>query len=106
MPINSYLNQTVVLKAKAGFDVEGKPSLGAGSNIQARFQDSKKRLVNNQGNEFITDAEVWLKPNQTIALEDVIIYGGVNYKVVKIETKRWVNGKINHKKAMVIKTKE
>lgn len=106
MPINNYLNQTVTLKQKSGFTLEGKPSLSAGVSIMARFQDKQTRLVDDKGNEYVTDAEVWVKPTQTVSLEDVITYGGVNYKVVRIDTKRDLDGQIHHKKALVVKTKE
>jgi hypothetical protein len=106
MPVNNYLNQTVTLKTKSGFTLEGKPNLGVGASIVARFQDKQTRLVDDKGNEYVTDAEVWLKPTQTVNLEDVIVYGSVNYKIVRIDTKRDLGGKIHHKKALVVKTKE
>jgi hypothetical protein len=106
MPINNYLNQSVTLKQKSGFSLEGKPTLSVGTTIKARFQDKQKRLVDDVGNEYFTDAEVWLKPTQTINLDDVVVYGSVSYKVVQIDTKRGLNGQIDHKKALVVKTKE
>lgn len=106
MPVNNYLNQTASLKQKSGFTVEGKPSLGAGASVRVRFQDKQTRLVDDKGNEYVTDGEIWMKPTQTVNLEDVIVYGSVNYKVVRIDTKRDINGQTHHKKALVVKTQE
>jgi len=106
MPVNNFLNQSVTIKAKSGFTLEGKPNLGSGTGIMARFQDKQTKLFDDKGVEYLTDAEIWVKPTQTINLEDVIVYGGVNYKVVRIDTKRDLDGQIHHKKALVVKTKE
>lgn len=104
--IENYLNQSVTIKSKTGFDLEGKPTTSAGVAIAARFQHKTKTLRNDQGLEYTVDAELWTKPEQAIALEDVITYESVNYKVVKIDDKRGLNGKTSHKKALLTRTKE
>lgn len=106
MSINTYLNQNLEKKIRSGFTLEGKPSLGSAVSFKGRFQDKQTRLVDSNGVEFTTDGEVWMKPDESINLEDYIIYESVNYKVVRIDTKRKFDGEVNHKKALVVKTKE
>lgn len=94
------------VRAKNGFDKYGRPTLGASSTIRARFVEKSKLMKNEQGEEYMTDAELWLLPTQTINLEDTVIYSSTNYKVAKIEVRRDVNGDVDHKKAFLIKTQE
>ena len=106
MPIDSYLNQTVTLKAKSSVDKFGKTVVATGVSIESRFQEKIKRLVDDNGKEYLADAELWVKPTQTINLDDLITVSSVNYKVVRIDTKRGLTGSIDHKKAYLKRTKE
>jgi len=104
--IETYLNQFAVIKSRTGFDLEGKPVISAGTTIGVRFQNITKTIRNDAGMEYAIDAEVWTRADQTVELEDVIVYGGSNYKVVKVEIKRDLSGNISHKKALLTKTNE
>lgn len=106
MPIDAYLNQRVSRKAKSGVDKFGKVTTSAAATIEARFQEKAKRLVDEQGKEYLADAELWVKPSQTLELEDVITVNSINYKVVRVDTKRGLTGGIDHKKAYLKRTKE
>lgn len=102
--ITEYLNQTLTRKSKTGFDEQGKTSLNSGVNFKGRFREKQKKIIDYKGNEYMTDGEVWTEPNQDMNLDDLIVYSGVNYKVVKIDTPRDLGGEIHHKKIFVIKT--
>ena len=106
MPIAIYLNQSVVLKLHTGFDVHGKRSLGSANTIEARFVEKEEMLKDQNGNEFRSDAQMWVLPEQSIDLEDEVAYGGSNYKAVKIEMRRGLTGSVDHKKVYLKKTKE
>ena len=106
MTIASYLNQTVTRKARSAYDAYGKATLGTGASIRGRFQASQKMLKDVKGNEFMVDAELWLKPTQDIFLDDIIEYESIAYQVVKIDIKRGLGGKVDHKKALLKRTKE
>jgi len=106
MPIDTYLNQQVTRKAKSGTDKFGKTTVGASETIEARYQEKAKRLVDDNGKEYLADAELWVKPTQTIELEDLITVSSVNYKVVRVDTKRGFTGSVDHKKAYLKRTKE
>ena len=104
MPVASFLNQTVQRKAKSGHDAYGKVQIGSAANIEARFQESHERAFDDNGKEYEVDAELWVKPTQTINLEDIIIVSSANYRVVKTSIHRDVTGRVHHKKALLVKT--
>ncbi len=107
MPVQSYLNQTVTKKAVASYDVYGKPVVSTPVSLRVRIQNATKRLVaQNNGVEFVIDAEMWAKPTENIALDDVITWDTVNYKVVRVDTKKGLVGNTDHKKVLLIRTKE
>lgn len=106
MPIDTHLNQQVTRKPKSGTDKFGKPTTGTAETIKARFQEGIKTFIDENGKEYTADAELWLKPVQTIVLEDVITVDSVNYKVIGVDTKRGFTGAIDHKKAYLKRTKE
>jgi len=106
MPVNRYLNQTVTIKSRTGYDAYGKPTKGSTSTIEARIQEKTNRLIDDKGQQFRTDAELWLKPTQTIALDDVVTFESTTYKVVRIDTKRGFTGNKDHKKVYLVKTSE
>ncbi len=107
MPVQSYLNQTVTKKATASYDVYGKPVASAPVSVRCRIQNASKRLiVQGNGVEFTVDAEMWVKPTESIALDDVITWESTNYKVVRVDTKKGLTGNTDHKKVLLIRTKE
>lgn len=106
MPIDTYTNQAVQIKSKTGFDKYGKPTTGTASSIRARFVEKPKLFKDANGHEYMTDAELWVLPTQTINLEDVVVVSSVNYKVSKIENRRDISGDIDHKKAYLTKTQQ
>lgn len=106
MPVDTYLNQQVARKAKSGVDKFGKITTSASTTIEARYQEKAKRLVDDNGKEYLADGELWVKPTQTLELEDIITVNSINYKVVRVDTKRGLGGSIDHKKAYLKRTKE
>ena len=104
--IDGYLNQIVSRSAKSGYDVYGKPTTKDGEDVKARFQEKQRRAMDDKGVEFLTDAELWIKPDQTMELDDVITYEGIKYKVVRVDVKRGLSGNPDHKKVLLVKTKE
>lgn len=106
MTIGSYLNQPVQYKSRTGFDKYGKPVTASAVTIRVRIQGSTKRLVDVNGKEYNADAEMWALPTQSLKLDDIITWEGNNYKVSKIDTKVWVTGTKNHKKAFLVMVRE
>lgn len=106
MPITTYLNTTVTRKPKSTLDKYGAVTTGTAVNIRARIQEKVTRLFDERGIEFLADAELWVKPTETINLEDLITFESNNYKVVRIDTKRGLTGNKDHKKIYLRRTKE
>lgn len=104
--IETYLNQLVTRNPVKNYDAYGKPTLGTGESVKARFQGKQRRAMDSQGVEFVTDAELWVAPGQAMALDDVIIFEEVQYKVVRVDTKKGLSGQTDHKKVLLVRTKE
>lgn len=104
--IDSYLNQYVVLKAKTGYDAYRKPTTSTGKTIICRIQGSTKRIVTTEGKELNADAELWVKPAQVLAIDDLIVWNSENYKIQKIDSKALLGGNLSHKKALLIRVRE
>lgn len=105
MPITPYLNQCVVKKITKSYTVDGVPEPEISANISCRIQSSTKRLVIN-GVEFTAEAEIWLKPAEIMDVDDVIVWEGNKYKVVKMDVKKGLTGATHHKKGWLVSTKE
>ncbi len=105
--IESYLNQSVTRKAKTGFDKYGKPTTGTGATVVCRMQNKTKRLKNpSTGEEYVADAELWVKASQALEIDDLVTFESQDYKVVQVEVKKALAGSTNHKKAYLVRAKE
>ncbi len=104
--ITQYLNQIGVKKAKSGYDENGKPTISTGVNFPMRFREKQIKIRDYQGNEYVTDAEVWTEPDEELSLDSIIEYESEQYKVIKKGKPRNFEGKVHHKKFLVIRTKE
>ena len=104
--IASYLNQLVTRNPLKSYDTYGKPTIGNGQSVKARFQGKQRRAMDNKGVEFVTDAELWIAPDQEMALDDVILFEDIQYKVVRVDVKKGLSGQTDHKKVLLVRTKE
>lgn len=106
MPISSYLNQTATRKAQTSVDQFGKVTTDAGTDFKCRAQGSKAKVINDEGQEVTADLEMWVKPNQEMKSNDKIVFESKVYSVSKIEDKRNLSGRTNHKKLLLLESKE
>lgn len=106
MGITSYLNQTATLKPRSGVDRYGKPTIGTTSTFRCRAQGSKTRVFNDQGVETQADLEMWVEPSLGVSEGDKIEFESKNYSVAKLDTKRKLTGVANHKKLLLLESKE
>lgn len=104
MLIDKYLNQTIYLKTTTGHDVYGKEISGAKKGVACRFHPKQVRKLDKDGNEYLTDAVVWIKHDVAVSIDDVITYGTGSYKVNNIDTKIGFNGAPELTKLFVKKT--
>lgn len=106
MPISSYLNQKATRKAQTSVDQFGKVTTDAGTDFKCRAQGSKSKVINADGQEVTADLEMWVGPNQSMNTNDKITFESKNYSVAKIEDKRNISGRTNHKKLLLLESKE
>lgn len=106
MGIETYTSQTVQRYPRSGYDSQGKPSFGSASSVLCRFTESTERIKDAAGNEYIIDAKMWVDADQTMALEDKIVYNSINYKVVFVKENRELDGEIHHKRIHLQRTKQ
>lgn len=106
MPISSYLNQKATRKAQTSVDQFGKVTTDSGTDFKCRAQGSKSKVINADGQEVTADLEMWVSPNQSMNTNDKITFESKNYSVAKIEDKRNISGRTNHKKLLLLESKE
>ena len=104
--ISKYTLQIVELQSKGGRTATGRPIVGATTPIEARFVKNKKNVKDFSGNEYIIDAAMWVKPTQNIELEDIVFCEDEYYKVVQVYAPRTINGIVNHKKILLVQTRD
>jgi hypothetical protein len=105
MSILGLLNQTITLASKSGYNRYGREVVTAGASIQARFQKQVKQRLLPNGSLITIEAIVYVPANTTVATDDKITYGGVDYKVYGIYTAVDRSGDTNHLKLEVTKWK-
>lgn len=103
MLIDRYTNQEIYKKSTTGYDVYGKEISGTQSLVKCRFHFKQVRKVDKNGQEFLTDAVVWIRPDVTIGLDDIVIYNSIDYKVKGIDAKVGFMGQGEFTKLFVIK---
>jgi len=103
MSVNNLLNQSVSLYSKASYGADGREVVGVATTVPARFvEGTKSRLLPNQ--QIVTiDALIYLKPDQSIEINDKVTYGSTNYKVHAIKVGRGLSGDAHHKTVEVKK---
>lgn len=103
--IDTYLNQQIQIQAVASYNAYGKPVQGTASTIKARFVEKEEILKDDNGQEFKSDAQLWVLPTQTLDLNHLVIYETLKYRIAKIETRRAFEGIKDHKKAYLVRVK-
>lgn len=90
--ITSYLNQTVSHQVQSGKDEYNQTSFSDAVDIAARYEYSRKRVINRKGEEVISEAvcftEVEVKPG------DVITFDGINWPVIFVSVERGLGGDV------------
>ena len=106
MPITPYLNQYISKKLTRAYDVYGVAQSAIPQNILCRIQSSHKRIMSPQGVEFAVEAEIWVNGTEVLAVDDIVVWDGVEYKIVTMEIKKGLTGTTNHKKGYLVRNKE
>lgn len=99
--ITNYLNQTVSIKSRIGFDENGKPSTSSGVNHPARFVDVQDTIRLTDSQQLKIDGRMWVEPNVNLNIDDIVTSGGRDYRVIQTYLTRDLEGVANHIRAEV-----
>lgn len=106
MSVITYLNQLCGIQAPNGQNRYGKSQWGPEYMEKCRLQGSKARVIDDKGNQVQADAEIWVGPNAQLDAEYRVNFESKVYRVMKLDVKRNFNGTINHKKGLLLESKE
>lgn len=84
--INAYLQDDITIR-KVTYDQWGTPSTSDTSTV-GRFTFKTKLVRNNAGEQVVSSANVLLKPDESVAHEDKIVYSGKEYSIISIEVQK------------------
>lgn len=99
--VELYLNQSAEIAPKSGRDLYGKPTTGTVITVKCRFQEAKKTTKDSKGQEVGADAEIWLMPTVSLAIDDEVTVSGQKYRVVNVSKKFGLDGQPDHIKGML-----
>lgn len=105
MGINGLLNQTITLYSKSGYNAYGRENVGSGTSVQSRFQKQTKQKLLPNGSLITIEAVVYVPADTTVAVDDKVTYGSVDYKVYAIYAAVDGVGTTNHLKLELTKWK-
>lgn len=106
MSLKGLLNQTITVYSKSGYDEYGRETVGSGTNITARVQESTKRRLLADGSLVTIDAIVYCPADTTINTDDRVVYGTENYKVFAKYVAVDGAGNTNHIKVELVKWRQ
>ncbi len=84
MSVGNLLNQTITIYGKSTYDGYGRPTLGSGTDVRARFQPKQSRKLLPNGDVMTIDALAYVPADTTIATDDKITYDSQTYKVIDL----------------------
>jgi hypothetical protein len=97
MSFAGLLNQTVILATKATYGHDGRPTFGAGADVQARLEPMQKRYLTAEGTILTLDAVMMIGASVAINADDKVTYNSINYKVVDVFAVPGQDGATHHK---------
>ncbi len=90
--ITSYLNQTVSHQAQSGKDEYNQTSFSSAADIAARYEYSRKKVINRKGEEVISEAVCFTKVE--VKPGDIITFDGINWPVIFVSVERGLSGEV------------
>jgi hypothetical protein len=97
MPLpNNLLNQTISISSKSGLNAEARETYSAAVEVKARMQEVAKSRLTGQGQVVPILAICYVPNDTTVAVNDKVTYGGVDYKVFGKYAPVDGQGNVNH----------
>ena len=99
--IGEYMVDSITIQPRGTADKFGSFPYNIATTVTtARVQRKRGTVLREQGRIVEYTHVVWVRPTETIALEDRIIYASTNYTVLAIEERDFVDGADNHKRLL------
>jgi hypothetical protein len=80
-----FFNDALTIYNKTTLDGYGRESWGIGTAVSGRFVEATQTLRNAKGELITVDALAHLPADTTISIGSKVVFGGNNYKVMKID---------------------
>lgn len=103
MSINGLLNQQITITTKTGYNAYGRETVSGDVVVQSRFQKQTKQKLLPNGSLITIVATCYVPSDTTVAVDDKVTYGGINYKVFGIYEAVDGAGRTNHIKLELTK---
>lgn len=85
MNVNHLLKQTCTVSTAGAQDRFGKSTYGSPTTYACRFQKTKRTITTPQQEREPIDGLVWLKADATAAVHDKLIFGGADFRIMRVE---------------------
>jgi hypothetical protein len=84
MSIGNLLQQTITIYSKTSYGSDGRPAVGTGTEVSARFQPKQVRKPLPNGDVLVVDAIAYVPADTTIATDAKVTYDSVTYRVLNV----------------------
>lgn len=92
--MENLLNQTAILKSKTGQSGYGTPTYAEGIPIRVRWEGYIEQMKDENGQEITSNARIFT--TVPVKPDDILIYEGEEWVVVKILSIPGIDGTIHH----------
>jgi hypothetical protein len=100
--INDYLKDEATIYHRTGRDGYGAPTFNAGTIVATRYELINKLRYQETppSDKLMADVKAFFETDVTIENDDRVVIAGVNYKVVDVSLKRFID-EVSHKEALL-----
>jgi len=88
--IETYLQTKATIYLQGVLDKWGRQSFSTGTEVDCRWQEINDLVKDEKGNDIIAKVKMFLESDISISNEDRVIKDGVNYRVISVSTKGFI----------------
>ena len=96
MDISWAMNQDAIYRKLLGHNGYGRPEYADDVALKVRWQFKQRLVVAANGNEVVSEADVWAPLDITPKADDVLVYRGKSYTVLVAGEKVSIHGEGSH----------
>ena len=101
MSLSLLLNQSVDIQAKASANEVGDITFGTAVTYPARFEEADGVIMTAQKEREPIDGRVFVDSDCVVAIGDKLVYGGTDYKIMRVDKLVLGSGSIHHYELVV-----